>query len=424
MNTADERLPLLGHAGRKGRASTSQAFGNIIVSIVGTGVLGLPYTFRVSGWAPALGSIVLAGSLTYYCMMLLVRCRYKLEKMGHLNISTYGDIGGQTYGKSGRYIAETMVLISQCGGCVAYMVFIGQNMSSTFTGSNEKYSLFVFSLVPVEIALAWVRSLSSLAPFSVFADICNVLAMGIVIKDNFHFFTGLNKISPLTNLGGLPFVAGVAVFSYEGFSMTLILESSMRKTHKFGKVLGLALLLITAVYIGFGFSGYAAYGNQTQDIITLNLPNDWSTVAVKIGLCIALVLTFPVMMYPVHEMFEEKLLESSWFHKLCFSSPSVQKILLNTLRGICIVTLAILASSVPGFGIFVSLVGSTVSALLAFVFPTLLHLNIFNGCLSFHVRALDLIILVFGIAFAFYGSFTACVDIFIRPSESPSTQTN
>lgn len=40
-------------------ASSMQTFSNIIVSIVGTGVLGLPYAFEVAGWlTESIGVIV------------------------------------------------------------------------------------------------------------------------------------------------------------------------------------------------------------------------------------------------------------------------------------------------------------------------------------------------------------------------------
>ena len=67
----DEETPLLLHAGT-GQANLARTTGNIFISIVGAGVLGLPYTFRMSGYAVAATSVVGAACLTYYCMLLLV----------------------------------------------------------------------------------------------------------------------------------------------------------------------------------------------------------------------------------------------------------------------------------------------------------------------------------------------------------------
>lgn len=55
-----------------GRATSAQTLGNILVSIFGTGALGLPYAFRVAGWLAASLAILVAAASVYYCMLLLV----------------------------------------------------------------------------------------------------------------------------------------------------------------------------------------------------------------------------------------------------------------------------------------------------------------------------------------------------------------
>jgi solute carrier family 36 (proton-coupled amino acid transporter) len=57
---------------RRGGATPAQTLGNVVVSIVGTGVLGLPYAFRAAGWLAGSVGVAAAGSATLYCMLLLV----------------------------------------------------------------------------------------------------------------------------------------------------------------------------------------------------------------------------------------------------------------------------------------------------------------------------------------------------------------
>nr|DAD46545.1 TPA_asm: hypothetical protein HUJ06_016482 [Nelumbo nucifera] len=256
--------PLLEPSSPTGTSSV-QTLGNIIVSIVGTGVLGLPFAFKVAGW--------LAGSLGVHCR----------DRLASEEVHTYGDLGFKAFGRTGRYLTEFLICISQCGGSVAYLVFIGQNLSSIVGTHTLTLSSCIFLLVPVEIALSWIRSLSALSPFSIFADICNVLAIAIVVKEDLQLFDGFSKREVITSVGGLPFAGGVAVFCFEGFGMTLALEASMRERKNFRWVLGQAFTGITLVYVLFGFFGYLAYGDQTRDIITLNLPKNWSATAVKVN---------------------------------------------------------------------------------------------------------------------------------------------
>ena len=64
----DHETPLLSSK----RASKLQTLGNIIVTVVGTGVLGLPFAFRIAGWVAGSLGVAIVGISTYYCMLLLV----------------------------------------------------------------------------------------------------------------------------------------------------------------------------------------------------------------------------------------------------------------------------------------------------------------------------------------------------------------
>ena len=64
-------VPLL-ESSSKGTASIAQTLGNIIVSVIGTGVLGLPFAFRIAGWLAGLFGVIIVGLCSYYCMLLLV----------------------------------------------------------------------------------------------------------------------------------------------------------------------------------------------------------------------------------------------------------------------------------------------------------------------------------------------------------------
>jgi amino acid permease len=67
----NESTPLLVNDGA-GKASTLKTYGNIFISIVGAGVLGLPYTYKTSGYAVAVTCVICSAFLSYYCMMKLV----------------------------------------------------------------------------------------------------------------------------------------------------------------------------------------------------------------------------------------------------------------------------------------------------------------------------------------------------------------
>lgn len=85
---------------------------------------------------------------------------------------------------------------------------------------------------------------------------------------------------------------------------------------QFRGTLTMGFSCITLIFLVFGAVGYCAYGENTLDKITDNLPeNDWSTTAVKVALCWALFFTFPIMMVPVYEVLEQALENATWFDR-------------------------------------------------------------------------------------------------------------
>lgn len=128
-----------------------------------------------------------------------------------------------------------------------------------------------------------------------------------------------------------------------------------------------------------------------------------------------LIFTFPMMLHPINEIVEGKLKQSHWFEKIedndnIFSGKR-GKVATYISRAIIVLGLAILASFVPGFGVFASLVGSTICALISFVLPAIFHLMLMGSSLSLSQKVLDSFILICGLLFAAYGTYNSLVGI-------------
>lgn len=133
-------------------------------------------------------------------------------------------------------------------------------------------------------------------------------------------------------------------------------------------------------------------------------------------MCLGLVFTFPIMVHPINEIIEGRLKKSRWFRKAnhnggdC-STTRIGKCGIYVSRAVVVMGLAVLASFVPAFGVFASLVGSTVCALISFVLPATFHLKLLGSSVHFWQRALDVFILSCGMLFAAYGTYNAVVGV-------------
>lgn len=125
--------------------------------------------------------------------------------------------------------------------------------------------------------------------------------------------------------------------------------------------------------------------------------------------------TFPIMVCPVNEIVEGKLERVKWFKKPSHNdsndSTRLSKIGIYISRAILVIGLAVLASCVPTFGVFVSLVGSTVCALTSFVLPAIFHLELFGSSLHLWQKTLDFIVLFCGLLFAVYGTHSTIAGL-------------
>ncbi|KAI5588282.1 hypothetical protein POPTR_005G102300v4 [Populus trichocarpa] len=400
-----EDTPLLSK--RPPVSSQGKTFANVFIAIVGAGVLGLPYTFKKTGWV--MGSIMVfsVAFLTYYCMMLLVHTRRKLESLeGFSKIASFGDLGFTVCGPIGRFAVDIMIVLAQAGFCVSYLIFIANTLAyvvnhqsgDRILGFLSPKALYIWGCFPFQLGLNSIPTLTHLAPLSIFADVVDLGAMGVVMVEDVMVF--LKNRPALEAFGGFSvffYGLGVAVYAFEGIGMVLPLETEAKHKDNFGRVLGLCMAFISLLYGGFGVLGYFAFGEDTKDIITTNLGPGLLSNLVQIGLCVNLFFTFPLMMNPVYEVVERRF---------CDSRYSIW------LRWVVVLGVSLVALLVPNFADFLSLVGSSVCCILGFVLPALFHLLVFKEELGWNGLLLDGAFVVFGVIIAVTGTWSSLMEIF------------
>jgi len=393
-------------AGAGGHLSSQpKTFANVFIAVVGTGVLGLPYTFSRTGWAAGTLLLLAVAALTFHCMMLLVATRRRIADE-HTKIASFGDLGHGIYGAPGRHAVDAMLVLSQVSFCVGYVIFISNTMAHLYPIVADSpasplltaKALFIWAMLPFQLGLNSIKTLTLLAPLSIFADVVDLGAMGVVLSQDASIWLA-NK-PPVFAFAGpaeLLYGLGVAVYAFEAIGMVLPLEAEAADKRRFGATLALSMAFIAVMYVLFGAMGYLAFGSATRDIITTNLGTGWFSVLVQLGLCISLFFAMPVSMNPVYEVAERLICgrRYAWW-----------------LRWILVVVVGLLAMLVPNFADFISLVGSSVCVVLLFVLPAAFHLKVFGAEIGWTGLVGDVTVIVIGIALAVFGTWTSLVQIF------------
>jgi proton-coupled amino acid transporter len=147
----------------------------------------------------------------------------------------------------------------------------------------------------------------------------------------------------------------------------------------------------------FGTAGYTAFGNQTTAPITLNLIGDGWAIFVKCALCLGLYLTYPVMMFPIWTILEDWLPDG--------------KVMQTLFRCLLVTLTAIVAFSVPDFGTFLSLVGSSMCTILGFILPGYFHLAVMQKELKSWQIGIDGFLVVGGLAYGLLGTYNSFLNL-------------
>eukprot|EP00984_Skeletonema_dohrnii_P023775 scaffold12859_cov125-Skeletonema_dohrnii-CCMP3373.AAC.3 len=233
------------HGMAVGSATPTQVAINIFISFVGAGLLGLPYAFSRSGWLLGSLSLCAVSSTNVYAMLLLVKCRKRLERQGITGIKGYGDVGREVMGPWGEVLVNVCLVISQAGFATAYLIFIGANIQKVTNGMASR-ALIIYACVPLLSLLVQFRNMKTLSPFSLIADVANVLGFSCVLFQDFEYYTHDDNIEAV----------------------------DFRDREGFPRLLKQTITGITILMAVFGTCGYVAFGNQTISPISLNLKGE------------------------------------------------------------------------------------------------------------------------------------------------------
>ena len=316
------------------RSQTWKIVITIIKCFIGSGVLFLPKAFSNGGYLFSSVSFVVCAYITNVCVTKLIACRNAMPPG-----SDYGSIGfrvteglGKGYGRLGSALVNTSLVLSQCGFCCVYISFVARNViqllnsgpKGCWVGPDSLWILILcefFILAP----LTWIRRLSSFATTNLVANA--LIGSGIVAILAYSISGMASAPGPrggalhLPTIGSRwPLMVGTAVYAFEGAGMVvpMVNELPPGDRRKFPYVFAATLAGVSLLYILVGLIPYvflegfssstdctAGAASCVQDTITLNLPKTWWSYGVVGGYCIALLFSYPLMMFPAMKVMED-----------------------------------------------------------------------------------------------------------------------
>jgi len=386
--------------GGSGKNSPMSAALLLLKSFVGTGVLFLPRAYLNGGMAFSNAVLLGVAALSYYCFVLLVTTRLKVE-------GSFGDLGGILYGKWMRGIILTSIVISQIGFVAAYMVFTSENLQAVILAvsdckSNIPVKWLILLQVLVFLPFSLLRDIEKLSFTALIADAFILLGLAYLLYYDILTLStnGLSDII-LFNRNDWTLFIGTAIFTFEGIGLIIPIQESMKNPKKFPGVMLAVMIIISVVFIGMGAISYAAYGSKTETVVLLNMPQDNKMVnSVQFLYSIAIMLSIPLQLFPAI-----KITENALFTKSGKYNPYIkwQK---NLYRFFFVILCAVIAwGGADDLDKFVALVGNFACIPLVYIYPPLLHYKAVAKNKLWKIS--DIVLCVFGfIAMAYTTTLT------------------
>jgi len=351
-------------------SSTWGAAFNTLCTVVGTGLVQLPYGAAQSGW---IGVILLAAmaAMACYTADLIVRCLRIIPTMSDILPETYGDIGEAVFGRAGKYFVNCQNHLTLVMVATIYNLLAGMNLVLLFPSwewlTVEVAIVIVACVVWFHVFLktlgevAWVSALNLLFTL-ILAVVVIVEALRNPPSDApTHNFISKRPIA----LGGS--FASFA-FAYAVHPILPTVYRSMRSPKQYRSMVIVSFMAAVCIYLPMMCVGYAVYGDDVKSPI-YTTPALAKSVAVEVA--IALLTAHLIGAYPLVLNTPETELESALGVDKT-RLPLLWRMCLRTTFVIFTASVAILMRS--SFPPFLDLVASVSITLSVYILPCVFYI--------------------------------------------------
>jgi len=185
---------------------------NTTNAILGVSIFAMPWGFQQSGLLGGSIITIIVAFLSFETIRILLLAQKTLyQRTGE--VKSYPEIATSALGPSWSSVVQMATVVSCLGGCVGYLIFLGEITSQLFNISLQ--SAVLAASVPL-ILLSWIRSFRELTLFTVVGCGAILLAIWAIIfdgsarlkshgssqgEDNYPLFapsTSLNFLGPST----------------------------------------------------------------------------------------------------------------------------------------------------------------------------------------------------------------------------------
>ena len=252
---------------------------NIMNTIIGAGILALP--FVIMNFGIVFGSLI----IIFVYLLTIYSCKLLIDSKNASNqVADYGLLGRLSLGKKGEIFLKLLILFNNFGVSVSYCIIFGSSLNKILIqalgGAQNQTSFFLarqfYQILGGLLILpfAFAKSTEKLK-FASFLTILSVLIFSILTI--YNFFNKLNNNGIPNTVNFIPSPSDFKIpnalssfstiflaftFHFNFFPVYSCLENNTDKRMMKTSIFSLTLVVI--IYLCIGIAGYASYGNGIE----------------------------------------------------------------------------------------------------------------------------------------------------------------
>jgi len=281
------------------------ASSNLINSIVGAGIIGIPYAINEAGLVAGIMLLVLVAFLTDKSLKIIVGLASFHPKLRNKDVRTFEDLAAFPFGTAGANFILLNMFVLAYGAMLAYLLIIKDTIPSIL-GVQDRLSKTLIMIVTsftIMLPLSMQRDMASLSITSLFSVLADIILVGFItayspIKETIADAGGFTRVleedavNP-TIFIGLGILSTAMACQHSAFIVSGSLENRTMK--RWATVTGFSIGVSAVLCLLLGVAGYLGFLDETQGNVLNNFDqdNDMAKIA-RFLLAITMFFTYPM----------------------------------------------------------------------------------------------------------------------------------
>ncbi|KAH3686562.1 hypothetical protein WICPIJ_002460 [Wickerhamomyces pijperi] len=279
-------------------ASTTSSIINLTKTIIGAGLLAIPYGFKSQGIFFGVILILVGAIASSYGLYIIGRCSYKLPRGEETSFFTLCSI---TYPQL-SLIFDFSIFIQCFGVAVSYLILVGDLLPQLLNDAVTRTQVILLSLL-ITTPLISFRKLDSLKIGSLIGLLSIVYLVVLVVShtllDDLSLTQGNIKYFTTGSLSEILASFPIVIFAFTAAQNISTVINEIENKNDLNLVILAANGIAGGFFVLVGVMGYLQFGDNVQgNIILAYDPTLLSTKIGQFALLLMVVLSYPLMFHP------------------------------------------------------------------------------------------------------------------------------